>query len=235
MKKGQVTVFLIAAVIILLIGVAFLLYLNKPFRFAGSASAQDAINRFVLQCIENTAAKGVRELGLQGGYYRLPSGHFEKGDYGIPYYFDRGADFSPSIGTLESEFSDYMDDRLPGCADFSEFGKQGVLVSAGNPSTSTGIQANRIVLSIAYPLTARVGDETVSLESFSYELDSNYGLSHQVSKKLAEKLVNDPEYRDYTFINSQPQIVSILPQQSYTDIYIVVDRQYNFLFAARFR
>ena len=71
-KRGQVTVFIIVGVLILIVAGVFLYSQDKKIIEKPTTINTAPIISFVEQCIKSTAQEGIFENGKQGGYFILP-------------------------------------------------------------------------------------------------------------------------------------------------------------------
>src|SRR3972149_5882483 len=81
-KKGQVTIFIIIAIVIVGSVLVYFAVRNGAFQQNIPASIQPAYSSFVT-CLEENTATGINILESQGGYVELPE--FEPGSSYIPF------------------------------------------------------------------------------------------------------------------------------------------------------
>ncbi len=235
MKKGQITLFLIVAILLLFAAGATYFWFGRAQdgNKAEASGGSDAVNLYVQTCLEKTAQTGVATLAKKGGYYDiLQVSYYRHGTLEIPYYLDK-TDRTPTLRTLESEFSKYVDNELPKCADMSVFRKQGFGIKTGSATTKTTIADGKIIVETNYPITASAGNAKYRLEEFSTELKTEYKRTHEISSELVKKIIKNPGRRDLTYFSKLGQTVTVIPQNSNIDAYVITDSGYNFVFAVK--
>lgn len=109
-KRGQVTIFLIVSILILI--TASLIFYTNSISFEKEQSITyfefEPLRQYIERCIENTGKDGVLFVGLHGGYFNLPK--YSTKDYltKTAYYFYIDKDVMPSKNKIEEELSNYM-------------------------------------------------------------------------------------------------------------------------------
>ena len=135
-KRGQMTLFIIAGVVILF-AAFFIGYLqNENFRqrvesqlFGASVVPEQAkgVVSYINNCVENIARDGVELLGFQGGYIDVPnslsSREYLQSDplSKIPYWIYGNKVVVPSPQQMESQLKSYIDRRVNVECDFNAF------------------------------------------------------------------------------------------------------------------
>ncbi|MBI2575187.1 hypothetical protein HYV82_04860 [Candidatus Woesearchaeota archaeon] len=223
-----------AIVLLFIIGAAYFWFSRAQGSYnAGVSGNGDAINLYVRACLEKTAQTGVVSLAKKGGYYDLSQvSHYRKGVLEIPYYLDK-TDRTPSLSTLESEFSKYVNNELPKCADMSLFIKQGLNIKTSQVTAKTTIADGKIIVETNYRIAASSGNSKYVLEKFSTEIKTEYKKTHEISAELVKKAISNPKRRDLTYFSKLGQTVTVIPQNSKIDTYIITEPGYNFIFAVK--
>ena len=113
-KRGQVTVFIIVGILILVIAVSlwFLLERATTSRLREeslpTSLKTESLQQFLEQCLTSATEKGITFISQQGGYYRTIPPYYEFGFVKIPYYFDATVLTVPSEQQVERELADYV-------------------------------------------------------------------------------------------------------------------------------
>jgi hypothetical protein len=182
MKKGQLTVFIIIG-LILLVSAGLVLYLTtqrvvKPIE-EEIIVPEDVrpVYEFVQGCANDAAREGLGLLGLQGGFIRLP-GIIERtptayiqidtfNAFKVPLWYYEGEDRTPSLGYMEREISRYVNERLKECTGaFEPFQERFAVVEQANATTRTMIADNEVILRISWPLALTMPDRTTRIQDF---------------------------------------------------------------------
>ena len=188
LKKGQVTIFIIVA-IVLVVGVVAYFALRGGLS-TGVPEDMRPVYDYYISCLEETAREGVSLLGEQGGYIEVPE--FEAGSAYIPFsnqlsFFGQAVPYwmyvsgnnflkeqVPKKKLMESQLNDYVEERLTSC-DFSDFEAMGydVYVEAG--SVASSISENKISVGVSNKINIFKDDRTVSVSSHDFSLSSKLG------------------------------------------------------------
>ncbi len=182
-KRGQVTIFIIIAIIIIgAIGLYFSLRggltTSEPY-----SPQTEQIYLFVEECIEDTGRDAVYWIGQNGGYFFPPELSTKTG---IPYYYYNGRNYMPYKEEVEEEISKYVNEMLFFCTrnfvDFSEFN-----ISEGEIKTNTQIQDNKVVLNVEYPINIKKGESTTRLRNFeNIEIPTRLGIVYNAVEKIIQ-------------------------------------------------
>ena len=91
-KKGQITIFIIAGVIVLLLaGIIFFIGPQLQSEDISDVPLEaQPLKLFVEECLSSTAIEGIRLAGIQGGYVDIPEFALETDYSTIAYYYDQG-------------------------------------------------------------------------------------------------------------------------------------------------
>ncbi len=116
MKRGQITLFIILAVVILII-VALVSYYFKDISNYNlkDITLPNEIRNYkenMQDCMESITGDAVRAVSSQGGYYQLPRDNFAEI---TAYYYIKGQKTMPSLRKVGSEIAAYVEDNLDGC------------------------------------------------------------------------------------------------------------------------
>jgi len=185
-KKGQVTIFIIIAVILIAVIGIFLL-LNKDVDGTTGDVSSDSVYMFVEGCIEDTGNDAIYWIGQNGGYFFPPELSI---DSGIPYYYHSGKNYVPYKEQVENEISKYIDNSLSFCTnnfeDFFEFD-----ISQGEIKTKTIIKDYEIVVDLEYPLSITRGEETFIIKDWNdIKFATNLGIIHKVIRQFIQEQLN---------------------------------------------
>jgi len=129
MKKSQITVFIIIAVIIVVSFIALMLFFygrDDDLEEHKDPVDIERINNFVEECIFQTGEDAVYRIGRTGGYSEA-SKYSTSND--IAYYYDKGRNLLPPKSEIENQLALYIKSNLNSCIkDFSDFPTWGLLI-----------------------------------------------------------------------------------------------------------
>lgn len=185
--KGQVTIFIILAVIILAAVAVFLVYQNSKSAVTQiPAGFQPVYNNF-LSCVQSNAQTGISILESQGGYIYLPS--FEPGSPYMPFssdlnflgnpipywYYVSGNNIAktqvPSLQQMESQLAQYIDQNVRNC-DFGQYTADNFAIQMGQPTASVNIIQNKVEVSLNMNLNMTKGNDSVFVSTHKAEVNS---------------------------------------------------------------
>jgi hypothetical protein len=159
-KKGQVTIFIIIAVIIIAFVGGFFLFRDELASLF--TPENEPIYLFVESCIEDTGKDAIHYIAKNGGYLFSPELSTSEG---IPYYYYNGKNYMPSKKRVEEEISYYMNEMLSFCTedfiDFPDFN-----ITQGKIKTETKIKNDEVVLNVEYPLSIKKEESVTLFEDF---------------------------------------------------------------------
>jgi hypothetical protein len=203
-KKGQITLFIIIG-IILLLGAALIFYLKEQdiiFRPKPPVLPDDAsqIKQFVETCVSSIAKDAANLVGTTGGYIKIPDeirsnpmasvriSPLENGK--IPYWHYQGESRIPPLEFIEEQISGYVTDNIRECIlDLEPFRTQYNIKELGNISTTTTITEEAVAIEVDYPIeiSDKLGRKITSLDKFSssvsYRLKQTYDFAVNIMEE----------------------------------------------------
>ena len=226
-KRGQVTIFVIIAILIVAGVVAYFLLRDKLNLNISSIPAKlNPIINQIQNCIENTLQDGTNLVGLQGGYVIPPNNSLETDFSYIAYGYYLGSNTLASKTKIGNEISKYIELTLPFCFDASVFPNYKIITS--NVKAETKINTNSVSVSVSFPLI-------VSKEESSWKIDKKYvadyksklGDMYGVAQGIIGKEIENPDSIDMTFLSSFDYDVSILHEGNNIVVYSISDYNPN--------
>ncbi|MEM2915909.1 MAG: hypothetical protein QXT19_00920 [Candidatus Woesearchaeota archaeon] len=182
MKKGQITLFIIIG-LILLVSASIVIYLvtEKAVKPVEEEIMVPEDVRpfydFIEGCVDEVAREGIGILGLQGGFIELP-GIIERtptayipidtfNQFKVPLWYYEGEDRTPSLSFMEREISRHVNKRLKECTgEFEAFKDRFRITEEGNISTMTIIGDNEVIMRVSWPISLASGERTIKIPDF---------------------------------------------------------------------
>ena len=166
-RKGQVTLFVIIAAVIVVAILAFIF-----LRGGDETSTQNlepdfqVVRNFVDSCLSDTAHDAVYYIGQSGGYFLLPDASTETQ---IAYYLDQGDNIMIQRYDVEKELSGYVETMLPFCFEnFADYGDYEIV--GEEPKVTSLMEEGKVSFELDYTLSVRKGDKTILLKEFESEV-----------------------------------------------------------------
>jgi len=199
-RRGQITVFIIIGIFILLV-IAGLLFMRGSFQRAEIENKEDNIidsaqlggdvQNYIENCIERTGEDGIHFIGEQGGYYDLPEVY--DSDFNLPFYFYEDEDLSPSKKIVEKELAKYMDEMLFFCLEnFEYFEEKGYQIEEDEVQTEVNILDSKVKFRINFPVYVTKGSVGKELLVFETDIQSRLETILEISKQLIDGVVERP-------------------------------------------
>jgi hypothetical protein len=200
-KKGQVTIFIILGIIII-VGVIMFLWLRGSLSIVTiPASIQPAYSSFI-SCIEDKTSEGIAILEKQGGYIQLPD--FEPGNMYMPFssqlnffgtmipywYYISGNNIQktqiPTKTQMQESLADYINNNIQNC-NYEEYYSQGFDITQSQPSAKVTINSNDVSISISMNMVFNYKEETVIVKNHKATVKSKLGSLYDSAKKVYDK------------------------------------------------
>lgn len=199
--RGQTTIFIILAIVIVAAVIFILAYTGSREISKIPASLEKPYNSY-LSCVEEEAWFGIKILESQGGYIELPV--FEPGStympfssqlnflgVAIPYwYYVSGNNVQkeqvPSKLQIEKELSEFIEQRMAAC-DFVSYVAEGFEVDRGNPQVEAFIRDNEIELIVKEDLGISKGLDSINVKEHRVVVDSSLGSLYDAAKDIYDK------------------------------------------------
>jgi hypothetical protein len=197
-KRGQVTIFIIIAIIIVGIIAGYFIFKNQIVNIGVPADIQPVYTTF-LSCLEEKTLTGISVLESQGGYIELPE--FEQGsDYmpfssqlnflgnPIPYwYYVSGNNFEkeqvPTKTGMENQLENFINEKIRNCV-FDSYYEQGFEILQGDPKASVLIRNNDIVVNLNMNLNVKKANESANVVNHKITVKTNLGSLYDSAKKV---------------------------------------------------
>ena len=210
-NKGQVTIFIIIALVIIAGTATFIAYRQGAFEGRLSSSMQPIEKTFEL-CIEDYALTGASILMSQGGYIYLPD--FEPGSVHMPFssqldfmgnaipywYYVSGNNIQkeqvPSKSNMENHLKQFIEEKIHNCV-FDKYHEQGFEILMGEPDADVDISGSSIKVGLDMDIEIRKGEDVNRVKKHSIKINSKLGSLHASAKNVYEKEQRDLFLEEY--------------------------------------
>src|SRR3989338_8985443 len=205
-NKGQVTVFIIIAVLILAAAGAYFLLRGSIGQFSIPPNIQPAYTSF-LSCLEEDTLTGISVLESQGGYISLPD--FEPGSQYMPFssqldflgnlipywYYVSGNNIQkeqvPTKEEMEQQIGNFVASRMNGC-NFNSYYEQGFEISLAEPTAiDVSIKDGEVEISIDANLNIAKENESALVKNHKVVVNSELGKLYASAKKVYDEEQNN--------------------------------------------
>lgn len=200
-KKGQVTIFIIIAMVIVT-GVA-LFFITKSNLFTPQvpSNVQSAYLNF-LSCLEEDTLVGIDVLESQAGYIQIPN--YEIGTPSIPFssqldfvgssipywYYVSGGNIPkeqiPSKTEMETELKNFIEEKIRQC-NFQSYYEEGFEINQDDAEANVQINNNDVVVDMYMNLEIKKGEEVTLIKNHKIAVSSKLGTLYNSARVLYEK------------------------------------------------
>jgi len=200
-KRGQVTIFIIIAILIVAFASLFFMFRGTIKQQIFSASLEPVYLDFV-SCVEENTLVAVDVLEVQAGYLDLPE--FESGSRAIPFssqldflgnpvpywYYVSGNNIQkeqiPSKRQMEEELEQFLEEEILLDCNFEGYSEQGFEIEREPPLVKVDIKERSIELQIDMPLSIEKAGEVGALNKHEISVQSSLGKLYNSAKIVYE-------------------------------------------------
>lgn len=211
-KKGQVTIFIILGIVLLLAVVLILTLKREVTVFKPEEVAvtdKGKVENFVTSCIKDIGEDALLKLGLQGGYIEVPDNIVNNGNRHvrtspftvIPYWAQGLAVEIPTIDDMKLQIDDYLEQNVKTCLLGTQAFNQEFLINERSPIKSdTKITENGIVFQINWDIDVenRVGDVVARVTQHVVESPIKLKQVYETSVRIINRELAELKLEDIT-------------------------------------
>lgn len=199
MGKGQITLFIIIGLLLLVAGGLFIYITTRqaeiPFEEAPVVPAKmRPVYDHVTDCLKSTAGQGITRIGLQGGYLQVPD-RIKKnrlsrialdpaGEIVVPYWFYQDEDRSPRVSDMEREIAKFVRDNLEQCTNLEQF--RAKVTPLQTPEPVVKLTDDNVVIRVTWPLEIQREESTEVWEDYVISLDVPLRSMWETAKSITE-------------------------------------------------
>ncbi len=250
-KRGQVTIFVILGIVIVIIVALLLYFKTNLFLFNPTAEdlnlRLDEIRQHVINCIAEVSDPPIRQIGLQGGYLSTPADTFRLYNDTTISYLCYSMKDTPRCrnrmllkSDMEKQLSAAIDFGLQTCVDAQSFKKLGSfeIITPEDWTVDTRIGSDIVVVTVNYPVRLRSTKSAaeVSAQEFSKSFNYPLGYLYDVSQEILDYETEFGEFDQLSYMLAKKGQVRIDKKRPYPDkIYILgkYGNDYVFQFAVQ--
>jgi len=220
-KRGQVTVFIIIGLIIIILVGVFYYVRSYNIKSESEKSIRktkftdtDIVKAYAETCIKMVSEEALFDrIGLQGGYIN-PEGDALYNDPGVPlpgpgstsylgdkvpFYLDGSTTYIPSLDDISRKLANYIDVEFQKCFNKNVFENIGLGIdSVADAKSEVNINKEDISINVNYKLILSNVDAETKVESFRVELPIRLKILFDNAVLLAQRIAG-----------SQPNVYSI--------------------------
>jgi len=241
-KRGQITIFIIIAVIIVVVGI--LIYTFYPEIQAGLGLGLKNPQAFIQSCIEEEIKENVEKLSLQGGSL-APTHYIMYNNDKIEYICYTGEYYKTCVVQqpmlkehVESEIKNEIKEGVDACFDSMKesYQRMGYDVNLKKGEKDVELLPKRIVATFDYSLVLTKAEDSEKHDSFRVVLNNNLYELISIANSILEWEVTYGDAETTVYMDYYHDLkVEKKKQSDGTTIYILTDRntENKFQFASR--
>jgi hypothetical protein len=233
-KRGQITIFLIVGILILVLASIILYFVNTSTidnistEDAKTSSFQWQKNSFVDQienCLEETSQLGIGLLAINGGIiYPEEDSSILLTDNGMINYVYLNQMLGLDMNKMELDLAEFIELNVDHCLeDFTNFAKQNVIILPifTEIEAKTNIHSSVVSVNLKLPFKITLPNENVlDIDTFKIMVHCNLGDMVKTAETIAE-LHHQGKINDYIY--NYTYYPTILPYNEITTIYTITD------------
>lgn len=199
-KRGQVTIFIIVAIIIVSAVGLFFAFRGTLTNEKIPSSIEPVYISF-LACVKSDTSVGIGLLESQAGYINVPE--FQPGSSFMPFssqldflgnpvpywYYVSGNNIQeeqvPSKAEMEKQLGNFIGKKIANC-NFDNYYNEGFSVSFKKPKVKVDIGLDSVGVSIDMDMNISKGSETVLIKNHKVSVSSDLGTLYNSAKKIYE-------------------------------------------------
>ncbi|VVB79767.1 Uncharacterised protein [uncultured archaeon] len=249
-KKGQVTIWIIAGIIIVAIVALFIvLFRTGILPSPITPSIDKNPNSFLKECMQDKVSETVKTMEPQGGtlkptLYKRFRFVEESATYNVSYLCYNQNDYLPCVNqqptlvsSMEKEIKENIKDTVEECFNDleSSYKNAGYTVSVSGDAYDVKLQEGEVLVSLDRTIKMTKGDQSSVLKDFKVAIPSNiYDLSIVAVEVVNKELDCNFDRVKYNLLNSKTSVEKYLDSDN-TRIYTVKEKvgQEFFRFATK--
>ncbi len=193
-KKGQVTIFVIIAILVVAGVILYFTLREGTGEERQIPPEAQPVHTFVKNCLDESVEDTIERIGTNGGMYESKEPMTEER---INYFIYEEQKVMPSLEVLESEISKGVKQRIPFCIqDFYSLPEYNI--NEGNMKVKTIINENQTNVVLDYPLGISKGNFNITLNKFesttNVRLRKIYNSINSLIDTEMNLLKTDPDY-----------------------------------------
>ena len=241
MKRGQVTEFIIAGLIILIAGIFIVIakfgYVQDVLeqqkdKFVGVPSDIKPVRTYIGGCLAEVSKTAKEIVLLQGGYYD-PKKYIAIDISNVALWYEEGKDISPTLKTIENEIANTTDKLLPLCIE--EYGIEDYKISINGIDSLVRINKDNILAQSNVRINVNYKEINFTInEKFSTKYDSDLYSIYNVAIAIVDMEVKDPRNIELTTLSDFGYDINFFRYNENEMVYIITTEYTNLFWGNKF-
>jgi len=249
MKRGQVTLFIILGIFLLLVFVYLYSTVSTIKKNIEPAQLRksESVDTLIRTCNKMVSLKAAYVLAANGGHYPMPTDYTQFHGYNATYTYWLTKPQPIVIlppDEMVRDYARYVTENLPVCVqNFEYFKEQGLDITQGAVSTTVEIMDDKVLVDVKYPVKVTSANSNYELLEFpTVTVPVRLGLMYAASEKITQWLA-DEQYIPSTKIDKLMQQLNMqitIDTIGSTAVFVIYDEDssiegnYSYVFGARY-
>jgi len=202
MKRGQISIFIILAVVII-VGILLIGYFIKKnndnkvseefFENIDVKPSLDKIENSIFDCVNKVSEESLESIAVQGGYYNAPDNYFDLGWTFVPYFYYNKIKNVPDIDVVESELKNYVQDNIYFC--LNEINVKDFDLSYNVPDVDVKILGESVEFNVDMKVVVKKEKNSIQFDLNNYKIVYYSSLKNilELSNYIVDSYVEDSE------------------------------------------
>jgi len=202
MKRGQVSVFIFLAVVIIG-GILLIGYFMKNnndkkvnqefFESEGVKPNLDKIENSIFDCVNVVSEESLESIAVQGGYYNAPDNYFDLGWTFVPYFYYNKIKNVPDVDFVESELKNYVQDNIYFC--LNKIDVESFDLSYNVPDVDVEILDERVRFEVDMNVVVKKEKNSIQFDLRDYEIEYDSSLNDvlELANYVVDSHIDNPE------------------------------------------
>jgi len=229
-KRGQITLFIIIGIIILII--AFFLFLMRDQIIVESIDSEPTetisfekypFDEYVMSCIERKAYPAIKLMSELGGTLDIDDYTFYKG---LPYRsflkYDECDQDIISKENMQQELNAYLEYNMLSCLDFNDFKKQKFNIEFENgfpePKVSTIIASDEVIVKLNLKFKASKQGYSIDFNEFRETIKLPLGRLYDLALTISDQEAKDHHFDKDSWMLDHGEEIQIEKHKPYPNI-----------------
>jgi hypothetical protein len=211
-KRGQITVFIILGILLLLALILVLTLKSEIFAFRTDEiipTEKGKVENFIVTCMDQIGEDALFKVGVQGGYIEIPEEIArDKGRsvvlspfISLPYWAIGPSTYIPSLDEIKGRMDIYMEENLRECLfEMDAFNEKYDLIEKSEITADTKIVDAKVIFGVHWDIEVKNKAGEVVSEVIDHIAESPVKLKrlHETAVRVLEKEMNTLKLEDIT-------------------------------------
>jgi hypothetical protein len=211
-KKGQVTVFIILGILMLLALIIIIFLKSEVVTFNPDEiipTEKSKVENFITNCIESIGEDALFLLGLQAGYIEVPKEIEQDNSVNlrispmnvVPLWAYGKTVKIPDLLEIKDRVDDYLEENIRSCLfNLNAFQETYNLIEKSGITADTEIVKSKVIFNVKWNLEIRNKGGDIITEVIDHVAESNIKLKdvYEVSRRIVEKELSSLKLEDIT-------------------------------------